>query len=376
MKISYNSNPFRFFIIFTACLFIYFAIQKKKPADLNISSNFEIQPNHYSLISEPILDELPNEDEVLRLFQQWKKEHGRVYSDLEEMTKKFDTFVSNLKFIVETNAKRDLPNSAFLGLTNFADLSMKEYKEKYMTLKTEAIDILNDDDVQEVTCSDPPSSLDWRSRGAVTPIKQQGDCGCCWAFASVGAIEGIVAIKTGNLVPLSEQELLDCEPSGNCDGGLVSKGLNWVTRNKGIASQHDYPYTATKDDCRSSQPQIKNSPGSGIDSRQRLQISDRALLCAVAKQPIIVSVYAESPKFKEYKGGLFRGEDCPLDSTNVTHGMVVVGYNSEGGEDYWILKNSHGTTWGIQGYMKMKRDYTKPYGVCGINVQAFIPIKN
>ncbi|CAL5183572.1 unnamed protein product [Lathyrus oleraceus] len=374
MKISYNSNPFRFFVIFTACLCIYFAFQKKKPAHLNISSNFEIQPNNYSPISEPILDKLPNQDEVLRLFQQWKKEHGRVYHDLEEMSKKFATFVSNLKYIIETNAKRDSPNSAFLGLTNYADLSSTEFRETYMTLNTDAMDFANDDDVQDVTCSDPPSTLDWRTSGAVTPVKAQNGCGCCWAFSAVAAIEGIVAIKTGTLISLSEQELLDCEPTGSCSGGRVSDAINWVIGNKGIASRADYPYTASKGDCRASQ--IQNSANSSIDSRQPVQRSDRALLCAVAKQPVSVIIYAESPKFQSYKGGLFKGEDCPVDPKNVTHGMLVVGYNSLNGEDYWIVKNSHATTWGIQGYMWIKRDYNKQYGVCGINSFASYPVKN
>ncbi|CAK8530699.1 unnamed protein product [Lathyrus sativus] len=370
MKIPYNSNPFRFFIIFTACLCKYFAVQEKKPAHLNISSNFEIATNNYS----PILDKLPNQDDVLKLFQQWKKEHGRVYNDLEEMSKKFATFVSNLKYIVETNAKRDSPNSAFLGLTDFADLSNKEYRETYMTLNTESMDFSNDDDVQDVTCSDPPSTLDWRSSGAVTPVKAQNGCGCCWAFASVAAIEGIVAIKTGNLISLSEQELLDCVPGGSCSGGRTTDAVNWVIGNKGIASRADYPYTASKGDCRASQ--IQNSPGSGIDSRQPVQRTDRALLCAVAKQPLIVVIYGDSPSFQSYKGGIFKGEDCPADPKNVTHGMVIVGYNSENGEDYWIVKNSRGTTWGIQGYMWIKRDYNKQYGVCGINGFASYPVKN
>ncbi|CAL5183568.1 unnamed protein product [Lathyrus oleraceus] len=343
MRISYTSNRFRFFIVFTACLCIYFAIQKNK--------------THENI---PTI---------------WKKDHGRVYNDQQEMEKKFKIFVSNLKYIVETNAKRDSPHSSLVGLNNFADVSSTEFREKYMTLKTVAMDILNDDDdVKDVTCSDPPSTLDWRSRGAVTSVKDQGLCGCCWAFSSVAAIEGIVAIKTGTLISLSEQELLDCVPDGDCDGGLVPDGLTWVQRHRGVASRADYPYMARKGDCRASE--IQNSANSNIDSEEGVPRSDRALLCAVAKQPVSVGIYADSPSFKLYTNGIFRGEDCPLDPKNVTHGMLIVGYNSLNGEDYWIVKNSHATTWGIQGYMWIKRDYSKPYGVCGINGHASIPNKN
>ncbi|CAK8530693.1 unnamed protein product [Lathyrus sativus] len=369
MKTSYISNRFLIFIIFTACLCIYFAIQMIKT-----NENKDIPISEYSSILGPKLDKLPNQDDVIQLFQLWKKDHGRVYSDIKEMAMKFDTFVSNLKYIVETNAKRYSPNSAFLGLTNFADLSNKEYKERYMTLKTGAMDIWNDDDIQDVTCTDPPATLDWRSNGAVTSVKDQRGCGGCWAFSTVASIEGIVAIKTGTLISLSEQELLDCVPDGGCvEGGYVPDGFKWVEGNQGVASRADYPYTASKGDCRNTT--IQNSENSNIDSDQAVTRSDGALLCAVANQPISISVYADSPTFKNYKGGIFRGEDCPADPKNVTHGMVIVGYNSLDGEDYWIVKNSHGTTWGIEGYMWIKRDYTKQYGVCGINGHAFFPVK-
>ncbi|CAL5183569.1 unnamed protein product [Lathyrus oleraceus] len=377
MKISYTSNRFLLFIIFTACLCLYFAIQKKKPDEnediLIIPSKFEIPRSKYTTTWGLILDKLPNEDDVIELFQVWKKENGRVYKDLAEMSEKFATFVSNLKYIVESNAERDSPDSAHLGLTNYADLSSTEFEETYMTLNTDAMDIVNDDDVQDVTCSNPPSTLDWRSMGAVTPVKDQGLCGCCWAFAAVGAIEGIVAIMTGKLISLSEQELLDCVPDGSCYGGSVDSGFNWVVRNKGIARQTSYPYTAKKGVCRASK--IQNSANSGIDSYKAVARSDRGLLCAVAYQPLAVMIYAKTPKFQHYTGGIFRGEDCPLDSTIVTHNMVVVGYNSKNNEDYWIVKNSHGTRWGIHGYMWIKRDYTKQYGVCAINRYAYFPVK-
>ncbi|KAI5447783.1 zingipain-2 [Lathyrus oleraceus] len=377
MKISYTSNRFLMFIIFTACLCLYFAIQKKNPDEnediLIIPSKFEIPTSKYTTISGLKLDKLPNQDDVIELFQVWKKENGRVYSDPEEMARKFETFVTNLKYIVESNAKRDSPHSARLGLNNFADWSSTEYRETYMTLNIDAMDIVNEDDVEDVTCSDPPSTLDWRSRGAVTPVKNQGLCGACWAFATVGAIEGIVAIKTNNLTRLSEQELLDCEPVGSCLQGSVNRAFIWIKENKGIASEDDYPYTFKKDVCRKTT--IQNSANSGIDSHHLVERSERGLLCAVAKQPISVSIYAESPSYQLYEDGVFKGEDCPLDSKNVTHSMVIVGYNSVNNEDYWIVKNSQGTGWGMEGYMWIKRNTTKMYGVCAINAYAFNPVK-
>ncbi|CAI8591020.1 unnamed protein product [Vicia faba] len=179
-------------------------------------------------------------------------------------------------------------------------------------MNTDTVDIVKDEIVHGSTSSDPPSSLDWRLKGAVTPVKNQGPCGCCWAFACVGAIEGIVAIKKGKLISLSEQELLDCVPNKGCGGGSKSDGFKWVIGNKGVARQDDYPYTAKKDVCRSGQ--ISNSANSDIDSYYLVDRTERGLLAVVAKQPLSVSIYAKSPEFQLYTSGIFRGDDCPVDS--------------------------------------------------------------
>ncbi|XP_058749825.1 ervatamin-B-like [Vicia villosa] len=375
MRISFTSNRFRIFIIFiifTVCICLFFGIQKKKPPLLNKFSNFEIPINNYSSLSGLKLDKLPNDDDVLKLFQQWKKEHGRVYNDLDEMTKKFETFVSNLKYIVETNAKRDSPQSALLGLTNFADWSFKEFNETYMTMKSDNLTIVNDD-VLELACN-PPSSLDWRLKRAVTSVKDQRTCGSCWAHTAVGAIEGIVAIVTGKLISLSAQELVDCDPvSLGCGGGYLYDAFNWVLRNGGIARDSKYPYTAVKGACRSTQ--IPNSPTSAIYTYNHVKVSDNALLCAVAKQPIGICIYASVPEFQHYTNKIFQGRDCPVDSTYVTHCMLIVGYDSYKGYDYWIVKNSYGSGWGVQGYMYIQRNTGKKYGVCAINAWAIKLVK-
>ncbi|CAK8530701.1 unnamed protein product [Lathyrus sativus] len=384
MRISYNSTSFRFFIIFTACLSVYFAIQKKKTNEdeviLNISSSFEILTNKYSSILGPKLDKLPNEDGVIKLFQLWKREHGRVYNDIDEMTKKFATFVTNLKYITETNAKRDSPHSSFLGLTNFADWSSKEFQETYlhdidMSKIKDTVNIVNDG-VADLPCRNPPSSLDWRSKGAVTNVKDQGTCNSCWAFTAVGAIEGIVAIVTGKLENFSEQELVDCDAeSRGCEVGWVYDAFNWTIGNKGIALGRDYVYKAEKEDCKASQ--IQNSPISAINAYNQVERSENGMLCAVAKQPVGVCLYAIPDDFQHYRTGeIYEGTNCPVDSLDTNHCMLIVGYGSKDGEDYWVVKNSYGTSWGMNGYMYIKRNTGKMYGVCAINAWAYNPIKN
>jgi C1A family cysteine protease len=372
MRISYISYPIHFFIIFTACL-------------LCVSSNSGIPANNHSSILSLKLDKLPKDDEVLKLFQQWKKEMGRVYNDLDEMAKRFEIFVSTLKHIVETNAKRDSAHSTVLGLTKFADWSSVEFKETYLSMNTEKnketyLSMItqrndNDDDVvvglARSTNTTSYQSVDWRSLGAVTPVKDQGTCDCSWAFAAVGAIEGIVAIKA-KLQELSVQELLDCVPEPNgCSGGSSDEGFRWVNGNNGVALWSDYPYKAEKGDCKASQ--FPSSQVSAIGGFVQAGRSEIELQEDVSSHPVKVGFYV-TDDFRHYTNGIYEGPDCPVDSAEINFNMLAVGYDSVDGEDYWIVKNSLGTAWGIEGYSYVKRNIGKKYGVCSINAWGSYPI--
>ncbi|CAK8530703.1 unnamed protein product [Lathyrus sativus] len=291
------------------------------------------------------------------------------------MSKKFDIFVTNLKYITESNAKRESPHSALLGLTKLADWSFKEFKEKYMTMNTDTMNIVNTDDARGSTCSNPPRSWDWRKENAVTSVKDQGPCcGSCASFSAVGAIEGIVAIVTGKLLDLSAQELVDCIGNG-CKGVFVYEAFQWILNKnkKGLALESKYPYTGVVVPCKASK--IQNSATSKIDSFYHVDKSDKALLCAVAKQPISICIYAATQEFQHYYNGILQGRGCPVDSTDITHCMLIVGYDSYEGQDYWIVKNSYGKYWGMNGYMYIKRNTPKKYGVCAINAWGTYPNK-
>ncbi|XP_045802725.1 ervatamin-B-like [Trifolium pratense] len=360
MMIFHTSYLFLLFIIFTTFLCPF--------------SSYDISTK-YSSILGPNLDKLPTQDKTIKLFQQWMKDHGRVYKDLKEMTKKFDIFLSNLKYITETNAKRKSPHDFFLGLNNFSDWNSQEFQEKYlhdidMSMNN---DMVNVNGVRDLSsCSDAPSSLDWNSKGAVTTVKNQNTCGSCWAFAAVGAIEGLNAIQTGKLIDFSEQQVLDCTVSEGCISGWVNKAFDWIISNQGIASANDYSYTSSKGDCKASQ--IQNNADSTISAYYHVEESDNGLLCAVAKQPISVCLYAPDD-FHQYSHGIFDGPNCPVDSKDTNHCLLIVGYDSIDGVDYWILKNSWGTSWGMNGYMWMRRNTDKMYGVCAVNSWAYNPVK-
>ncbi|GJX10906.1 senescence-specific cysteine protease SAG39-like protein [Tanacetum coccineum] len=216
-----------------------------------------------------------------------------------------------------------------------------------------------------------PSSMDWRKKGAVTPIKDQGQCGCCWAFSAVAAMEGITQLKTGKLISLSEQELVDCDTSGvdqGCEGGLMDNTFDFIISNKGLTSESNYPYKGVDGTCNSNE---ESNHAATITGHEDVPAnSESALLKAVASQPVSVAIDASGSDFQFYSSGVFTGE-C---GTELDHGVTAVGYGtSDDGTKYWLVKNSWGTSWGQEGYIMMERDVDAKEGICGIAMQASYP---
>ncbi|XP_050287355.1 low-temperature-induced cysteine proteinase-like [Quercus robur] len=334
-------------------------------------------PSEYSILGQE-QDKFPTEERVIELFQQWKKEHKRVYKHAEEAEKRFENFRRNLKFIIENNAKRNSPNAHRLGLNKFADLSNEEFKKTYLSKVKKPFSKMSNTllsgSMQEKlqSCDDAPTSLDWRKKGVVTGVKDQGDCGSCWAFSSTGAIEGINAIVTGDLISLSEQELMDCDTTNyGCDGGYMDYAFEWVISNGGIDTEADYPYKFVDETCIVSKEETKVV---SIDGYKDVAESDSALLCASVQQPVSVGMDGSALDFQLYTSGIYDGS-CSSDPDDIDHAVLIVGYGSEDGEDYWIVKNSWGTYWGIDGYFYIRRNTNLTYGVCAINAMASYPTK-
>lgn len=335
-------------------------------------------PNGYSILNQD-LDKYDSKKQIFHLFQEWKTETEREYQTLEEEAMRFQIFKNNLEHIRERNAKRKSSNDYSLALNKFSDMSYEEFSKIYLHEMKEPVIESNKRKMvsNDESCPEAPSSLDWRLSGAVTYVKDQGSCGSCWAFSATGAIEGITQIVTQNLPYLSEQQLISCDTNNNgCQGGWHYKALDYVMRN-GIATERDYPYTASDSACNSTQEQMKFVTIDGYGYWWKTPISEDSLFCYVFKQPISVSIYA-SPHFKSYGSGIFSGDDCPNNSTcSHNHAVLIVGYGSSGtDQDYWIVKNSWGHTWGQCGYILVKRNTGTTQGVCNIHCSGSFPMKD
>jgi len=210
-----------------------------------------------------------------------------------------------------------------------------------------------------------PAQVDWRSKGAVTPVKDQAQCGSCWAFSATGSMEGAVQIASGTLVSLSEQQLVDCSQSfGNqgCEGGLMDQGFEYIIAN-GITGENNYPYTAADGTCQTGKPVLARLK-SYVDVTAG---SEAALLQAVALGPVSVAIEADQQCFQFYSGGILSDPSC---GTQLDHGVLAVGYGTAGSQDFWIVKNSWGSSWGESGYIRMIRGQNE----CGIAQEASYPV--
>ncbi|XP_041980288.1 procathepsin L-like [Aricia agestis] len=215
----------------------------------------------------------------------------------------------------------------------------------------------------------PPPAVDWRAAGAVSAPREQLHCGSCWAFSAIGALEGQYFLKYGKLVQLSAQSLVDCSAeygNGGCSGGAMDNAFKYIRDNGGIDTEESYPYEGVDNQCRSGTP----LSGTGGVRVAAVRAGDEAALAsAVAAGPVAVAVDASPPSFRGYSAGVYYDPACTPD--NLNHAMLLVGYGSDAGGDYWLLRNTWGRSWGQRGDMKLARNRGNH---CGIASAALIPV--
>ncbi|KAF5472980.1 hypothetical protein F2P56_009632 [Juglans regia] len=312
-----------------------------------------------------------HEASMLERHVEWMALYGRTYKDSAEKEMRFKLFKLNVEFIESFNNDGNRPYK--LSINEFADQSNEEFRalhngyKRSSNLRSFPMTPFRYENVTAV-----PSSIDWRAKGAVTAIKDQKTCGCCWAFSAVAATEGITQITTGNLISLSEQELVDCDTSGEdqgCEGGLMDDAFEFIIQNKGLTTEVKYPYKGVDGTCNDNKAA---SHAATIKSYEDVPAnSEQALLKAVANQPISVAIDASGSAFQFYSSGVFTGE-C---GTELDHGVTAVGYGTTtDGTKYWLVKNSWGNSWGEKGYIIMKRDIDAPEGLCGIAMESSYPV--
>ncbi|CAG9333048.1 unnamed protein product [Blepharisma stoltei] len=295
-------------------------------------------------------------------FQDFIAKYNKNYSE-EEYARRFKIFRDNSAYIRVFNTQG---KTWFLGVNEFTDMTFAEFKMVYTPSK-----ILSDPTIEASVLQNTtiPTQVDWSAKGAVTPVKNQGQCGGCWAFATTGSCESAWFLAGHNLTSLSEQQLMDCSYSyGNlaCGGGTMTQAMKYVVKNGGITSEDNYPYTAHDGLCN----QAKEKQFAATFTSYKVVKADdvQQMQIAVAQQPIRVSVEADQNAWQLYKGGIV-SSDC---GTNLDHEVLVVGYNQLNSPQYWKVKNSWGTTWGEAGYIRIA--IVAGRGVCGIQMQPAYPI--
>lgn len=304
------------------------------------------------------------------LFRKFMRKYNKNYSNSQEFAKRFRIFRKNMKKVKLLQKYEQ--GTAIYGATKFADLTEKEFRRYYLGLRPRYIPKVSVKQV-DIPQIDIPDSFDWRTYNVVTTVKNQGQCGSCWAFSVTGNVEGQWAIKKKELISLSEQELVDCDKVDHgCEGGYMTDAYEQIIKLGGLESESDYPYKGSDDTCHFSKPKVKVTISDYVNISQ-----DETVMAQWLTQngPISIGINANAMMF--YFGGVSHPFRFLCNPSSLDHGVLIVGYGVTTKQDneypylaksvpYWIVKNSWGEYWGEKGYYRVFRGD----GTCGLNLMA------
>jgi cathepsin L len=291
-------------------------------------------------------------------FMDFVSNHGRSYGTKAEFQFRSKIFKTKLAEIEAFNAAG---NTSRVAVNMFTDRTASEMKKMNGYLPS----LKNSTNAELLDTTNLEAEVDWRSKGAVTPVKNQGQCGSCWAFSTTGSVEGAMFLKTGKLQSFSEQQLVDCAgTTGNqgCNGGLMDNAFKYI-ENAALELEASYPYTGRDGSCH-----YESSKGVGtvVNYKDVTRNSPAQLKAAIALAPVSIAIEADQTAFQSYTSGVLT-TGC---GTQLDHGVLAVGYGTEGGQEYFLVKNSWGPSWGDAGYIKIGAGQSN---VCGILSSASYP---
>jgi len=296
----------------------------------------------------------------------FKAKYNKGYTSAAEENAHYEAYIKEVNFINECNAKYDSGEFTFwCGINEWSDMTAAERKSRNGYIPRT---IPSDAPVRNGDPATAPDSVDWRQKGAVNGIKNQGQCGSCWAFSAICALEGQTAIHGGSLPDASEQQIVSCDPSSQgCNGGWPDKVYNYVggQGSNGVDTQSSYPYTASDSACDRQKTSDNQNVAATCSRPHSVGSSEGALEEAVGNVGPISICLDAAGAFHSYSGGIFNDASC---GHSINHAVACVGYDN--GQDFWIVRNSWGTSWGESGYIRMKK---RGQNLCGMLSESCYP---
>jgi C1A family cysteine protease len=295
-------------------------------------------------------------------FMDYVSQYGKSYGTTAEFEFRKAVFAQRLQDIEEHNSNNEMTST--VGINLFSDFTSEELKKMMGFKKMETVADVHS---AEFSTENLAESIDWRTLGAVTPVKDQGQCGSCWSFSTTGAMEGAHHLATGNLISLSESNLVDCSwLNHGCNGGSMALAFMYAESHP-LMTEEAYPYTPSTGLFKCKYAKASGVVGVSTYANVKVNSADQ-LKAALNVGPVSIAIEADQTVFHAYTGGIINSASC---GTSLDHGVLVVGYGVEAGQEFYIVKNSWSAAWGEQGYVRIA--VQDGAGICGIQMQPIIP---